>query len=110
LSAASGSSSRTLDGALREATDYGLLALGEIVRATIYERIERKHRVKREEIPEKLEVFHKGLQMMLGPHPAMVVEGLIARDFYDKRGLNFTIHGNWTIVDYVDDVKKRMRV
>ena len=38
-----------VDDALREAADYGLLALGEIVRETIYQRIERPRQAKREE-------------------------------------------------------------
>ena len=38
--------------ALLDAVDYGLLAAGQIVRAAIYQRIEERYHVKREEIPD----------------------------------------------------------
>ena len=82
-----------------------MLALGEIVRETIYQRIERTHQVKREEIPEKLDTFHEALQVVLGG-PVKVVERLIAKDFYGRLGLNFTAHNDWTIVEYFDNTKK----
>jgi len=102
--AIAGLRSTALDDALREATDYGLLALGEIVRETIYQRIERTHQVKRKEIPEKLETFHKALQVILGAS-AKVIERLIAKNFYDRLGLDFTGHNDWTIVEYFDHIK-----
>lgn len=103
--AASGSRSAALDDALREASDYGLLVLGEIVRETIYQRIESTHQVRREEIPEKLGTFHKALQVVLGA-PVKVIETLIAKDFYARLSLNFTAHNDWTIVEYFDNAKK----
>ena len=51
---------------LLEAVDYGLIVLGEIVRQAIYERIEKNHGLKRTEIPERLEAFHKALESTLG--------------------------------------------
>ena len=81
-----------------------MLALGEVVRETIYQRIERTHQVRREEIPEKLGTFHKALQEVLGA-PAKVIERLIAKNFYDRLGLDFTGHNDWTIVEYFDHIK-----
>ena len=81
-----------------------MLALGEIVRETIYQRIERTHQVKRKEIPEKLDTFHKALQGTLGA-AAKVIERLIAKNFYDRLGLDFTGHNDWTIVEYFDHIK-----
>jgi hypothetical protein len=99
--------SNSTDDALREAIDYGLLALGEIVREAIYERIEMTHHVKRGEIPEKFDTFDRALRMLVGP-PVKVIERLIAKDLYGRLSLNFVEHANWTIVDHVDYVKKRM--
>jgi len=104
-SAVSGSRSTALDDALREATDYGLLALGEIVRDTIYQRIESTRQVKREQIPEKIESFHEALQGMLGAG-AKVIEKQIAKNLHSRLGLNFSEHANWTIVEYFDHAKK----
>jgi hypothetical protein len=104
--AISGSGSTVaLDDALRQASDYGLLALGEIVRETIYQRIERTHQVQRDEIPEKLGTFHEALQVIFGAQ-LKIIERLIARDFYGRLGLNFTAHDGWTIVQYFDHAKK----
>ena len=55
-----------LEKILLEAVDEGLLVPGEIVRAAIYERLERSYQIKRGEIPEKLETFHLALQDLLG--------------------------------------------
>ena len=91
--------------ALLDAIDFGLLAPGEIVRATIYERIERSYQVRREEIPDNLDTFHKALQELLGKS-AEVVRRLIAKNLYNRLDLKFTKHENWTLADYVRYAKK----
>ena len=97
--------STTIEDAMFQATDYGLLALGEIVRDTIYQRIERTYQVKHNEIPEKLDTFHKALQETLGAG-AKVIERLIAKNIYSQLDLNFMAHANWTIIEYFDNAKK----
>lgn len=52
--------------AILEATDEGLMILGESVGRTVYYHIERNHRVKREEIPDRLEAFHEALESIFG--------------------------------------------
>ena len=90
---------------LLEAVDYGLIVLGKIVRQAIYERIEKDHGLKRADIPEQLEAFHKALESTLGVS-AKTVEKLIAKNLYSRLGLNFTAHENWILVDYVNHAKK----
>ena len=90
--------------ALLESVDYGLNVLGEIVRQTIYERIEKDHGLKRTEIPERLEAFHKALGSVLGVS-AKTVERLIARNLYQRLGLNFTPRPELTLIEYVDHAK-----
>lgn len=94
---------------LLDAVDYGLLVLGEIVRKTIYDRLEGNYQVKRADIPEKLEVFHVALAGLFGRR-ADVVERLIARKLYSKLRLKSEGHENWTLVDYVNHAKKALRV
>jgi hypothetical protein len=91
--------------AILEAVDYGLMVLGEIVRQAIYERIEKDHGLKRTEIPERLEAFHKALVSMLGVS-AKTVERLIARTLYERLGLNFTPRPEWTLIEYVDHARE----
>jgi hypothetical protein len=97
-----------LDEALLEAIDSGLLVPGEIVRETIYERLETVYGIKREEIPQKLPAFHQAL-LELTRSVASVMERLIARNLYSRLGLSFANHEDWSIIDYVNHVKELMR-
>ena len=89
---------------LIQAVDYGLAVPVEPARA-ICERIERNYPLARDEAPDKLETFHKALQVILGAS-AKVIERLIAKNFYERLGLDFTGHNDWTIVEYVRHAKK----
>jgi hypothetical protein len=97
-----------LDEALLEAVDFGLLVPGETVRATIYERLETAHGIKREQIPEKLPAFHQALRELVGS-VANVLERVIAKNLYSRLGLSFVKHEDWTLVDYVDHAKRSLR-
>jgi len=89
---------------LLEAVDYGLMVLGEIVRKTICEQIENHHALKREEIPERLEAFHIALEDVFGTS-ARTLERLIVKNLYQRLGLKFTPHPEWTLIEYVDHAK-----
>jgi hypothetical protein len=93
---------------LLEAVDEGLLVPGEIVRAAIYERLERSYQVERGEIPEKLETFHLALEDLLDKS-GKVMEKLIAKSLYRRLELNFTQHDGWTLIDYVNHAKGAKR-
>ena len=98
-----------VEGALLYAIDNGLLALGEVVRDTIYDRFDRKYQLKREEIPNKLDIFHGAMQGMLGAG-AKVIETQIAKIFDNQLNLEFAENVNWTIVDYFDFAKRTKAV
>jgi len=100
----SASTSLFIRRAVVEAVDHGLLALGEIVRETIYWRIEESYHLKREEIPENLDAFYKALQELLG-RGAEIIRSLIAKDFYGRLDLKFPNRENWTLVDYVRNAR-----
>jgi len=93
---------------LAQALDDGLSVPGEIVMTAIYDRIEKSYGLKREDIPEKLEAFHRALEDLLG-ESAKVMEKLIAKNLYRRLGLNFTEHANWSIVDYVNHARGEER-
>ena len=90
---------------LLQSVDDALLLPGEIVRAAIYDRVERSYQLRREEIPEKLELFDKALRDLLAAG-GEVLERLIAKNLYRRLDLNFNQHENWTLLDYVDETKK----
>jgi len=93
-----------LDEALLEAVDFGLAVPGEIVRETIYERLETAYGIKREEIPERLPAFHKALQELVRS-VANVLERVIAKNLYSRLGQSFVNHENWTLIEYVNHLK-----
>lgn len=99
--------SENFDSAVLEAFDYGLSVLGETGRQTVYSYIKMKYQVKREEIPERLDVFHRASGGLFGAGTE-VLEKLIAKRVYGNLGLSFIQHENWTLAEYVDDVKKHI--
>jgi KaiC/GvpD/RAD55 family RecA-like ATPase len=94
----------SLEEAMLSAIDNGLLALGKVVRDTIYDRFDRMYHLRREEIPNKLDTFHDALQTMFGAG-AKVIETQIVRAFSARLGSGFTENENWTIVDYFELAK-----
>ena len=86
------------------AVDEALLVPGEIVKTAIYERVERSYQLRRGEIPEKLETFHRALRDLLG-EGGKVMEMLIVRNLYRRLGLSFEKHDGRTLVDYVNHAK-----
>jgi hypothetical protein len=91
--------------ALLQAVDEGLFVPGQIVRAAIYERLESSYLIRRAEIPDKLEAFHAAMEDLLG-EAARVMERLIAKNFHANLKLNFTQRDHWTLVDYVNHVRR----
>jgi hypothetical protein len=91
--------------ALLDAVDYALLAGGQIVRATIYQRMEEQYHIRREEIPDKLDAFYGALQGMLGVS-AEAIKRLITKNFYRSLDIRFTEQKNWTLVDYIHHATK----
>lgn len=61
--------------------------------------------MKREEIPDRLEAFHKALVGLLGDG-ASVAEKLVVETLYERLGLSFEKHESWTVVDYASHAKK----
>jgi len=85
-----------------------LLVPGEIVRETIYELLYTTYGIKREEIPQKLPVFHQAMLEMTRS-VASVMERLIAKNLYNRLGLGFAIREDWSLVDYVNHAKEIVR-
>jgi len=94
---------RSLNEIILDAVDLGLLDLGEGTRHTIYYHIGRIQRLKREEIPHKLEEFHEALLKLLG-EGTRAVERLIVRNLYEMIGREYTENSGWTLLDYVREV------
>jgi len=59
---------------------------GETAAEIIYKHLERKHSLKQEEIPKKLEVFTEGLEEFLSSG-ATVVEGMVLEKLCSNLGI-----------------------
>jgi len=79
--------------------DDAFLVVGEIVRAALYQRLERSYQINRKDIPERLEDFHSALQELLGT-ACPVLERLIAKNLYNGLGSDFKQVDGWTLADY----------
>ncbi|MEM3608199.1 MAG: hypothetical protein QW238_04970 [Candidatus Bathyarchaeia archaeon] len=97
-----------LERELLESIDEGLLALGSNVRQVLYLHLERHYKVRREDIPERIDKLHEVLRGLLGDG-GEVLEKFIARRFYSRLGLDFIDHKGWTLTDYVENARNIYR-
>lgn len=83
------------------AIDEGAEILGdEPVKRAFYYHVEKRTRMKREEIPNNLGLFHKAL-IGLFDQGAEILERRMAKILFEKLGLEFDFYKGWTFADYV---------
>ena len=80
---------------------------GETATLIIYNHLKKNHSLKREEIPEKLEVFISGLEEFLSSG-AQVVEKIILKKVYSSFGFQCQIKEGYSFIDYVTELKKKI--
>lgn len=99
----------TLDDLLLEAIDEMLRQVfEEIGTKVIYGFLGNNSHLKREEIPEKPEVFSAGLKRLLGSG-APVIEDLILKCLYSKLESQFEEREGHQFADYVKELRKRLK-
>lgn len=94
---------------LLEAVEEGLSSLGDSPKQAIFFHLETSFKIKKDEIPANLTEFSKALEKIFGPG-ASYLERLIAKRLYEKLGLEFEEGENWDFLEYVDNVKKHLRL
>jgi len=72
----------------------------------LYALVDTSYGVKREEVLEKLPKFHMALREIMGAG-AGVMERQIAKSLYAQLGQEFANYPNWTLIDYVNDAKRK---
>jgi len=72
----------------------------------IYNFIENKYHLKREQIAEKPEVFSAGLKRLLGS-AAPVIEKMILRDLCSKLRLEYEEKDGYEFSDYIKELRER---
>ena len=92
---------------LLEAVEEGLSTLGDSPKQAILFHLENSFKIRKNEIPTNLTEFAKALEKIFGPG-ADYLEKLIARNLYEKLGLEFEEVESWSFLEYVGEVKKRL--
>lgn len=92
---------------LLEAVEDGLCSLGDSPKQAIFFHLENSFEIKKDNIPANLAEFAKALEKIFGLG-ASYLEQLIVKSLYEKLGLEFEEVQSWTLLEYVDDAKKRL--
>jgi len=88
--------------------DYGLKEiLGETAASIVYEYLETNLSIKREEIPEKIEDFRRGLKKFLNTG-AFVVEKMVLEKLYGSYGLKFEEKEQYDFEDYLNELRRKI--
>lgn len=93
---------------LIEATDEGLEAFGEQTKNVVYYHLEREFGVRKEEIPQKLEEFDKGLKNLFGLGGELV-ETHILKNLYRRLGQTFEAIENRNFQNCIRDAERNFR-
>jgi len=80
---------------------------GEAATLIIYSHLKKNYSLKREEIPEKLEIFARGLEEFLSSG-AHVVEKIVLRKVYSSFGFQCRIREGYSFIDYMSELKKNI--
>lgn len=93
---------------LSDAIKEGMQFLGDSPLQAVVIYIEKKHSIKEHEYSKRLETFHRALTEIFGIG-TMIIERRIAKNLCGRLGIDFREQENWTIVEYVEEAKRRTR-
>jgi hypothetical protein len=92
-----------------EALDESLgSVLGETVRLTVYDALEKHCSIARNQIPERPDDFALALERCFGVAPSKTIGKVIAKRLYFKLELVFVDEAGWRLPDYVREAKRKM--
>ncbi len=92
---------------LLKAIDEGLSSIGDSPKQAIYLHLEKTFKIKRQDIPNKIEEFSEAMEKIFGPG-AKVLEIQIMRHLYEKVGQDFRYvpnRGDLVFNEYVEAVR-----
>ncbi len=99
---------KKLDKLLIKCVDAALKEIfGETGTKIIYDYLRNNHSLKREQIPERLEDFEKGLEKILSSG-AWVTERMALKNLYSGFGLEYRNKVNYSFVDHVAKLKAQL--
>ncbi|MEM3079997.1 MAG: hypothetical protein QXF21_06770 [Thermoproteota archaeon] len=103
-------SSKELDRKIWEEIDQALLILGKDARRLIYEHMERTSGVARLDVSRKLDALNEAFLSLMGQFAKKVIEETIAERLYNSLGLEFKRREGWTLIEYVKEAKRMIRL
>jgi hypothetical protein len=83
---------------------------GANVLSSLYAALEEHHSVNRDELPYRIETMYSVLEFVFGVKGAHTIEKRIIRRFYDKLGLTFPEVIGYTLGDYIELARTRMKL
>jgi hypothetical protein len=92
---------------LLEAIDEGLSLLGESPKAAIYYHLEKTFKIKRQDIPYRIEEFTNAIERMFG-NGAKIVEIRIMKCLFNRVGCTIKIYqrpANLDFTEYIEAIK-----
>ena len=80
--------------------------IGRVVIDALYVHLQKNYSISRDEVPYRLDVLLAILKRLFG-ESSLTLSKAIAKRFYFKLGLEFTDNPNHTLLEYVDEAKRR---
>ncbi|HKM77596.1 MAG TPA: hypothetical protein VJZ03_00845 [Candidatus Bathyarchaeia archaeon] len=78
--------------------------------SSLYSALENYYSITRDELPYRLETVYSVLESVFGIKVTHTIEKRIVRRFYDTLDIPFTKIVGYTLQDYVEAVRKRIRL
>ena len=82
--------------------------LSRAVVDALYVHLETVYSIPKDEVPNRLDSLLTALEKIFGPSSHTITRA-IARKFYLKLGLKFSNHPNYTLIEYVNEAKMKLR-
>jgi len=92
-----------------ESIDEAFSVLGIEPSAAVYQYLVTICSLPKEEIPDRIEDFDKGIKKALGA-ASKVIERLIIRKLFERLGLSLRESQDQDFLDYVQDAKRRHEI
>ncbi len=82
--------------------------LSRAVVDALYAHLQAIYSISRDEVPNRLDALLTALEKIFGASSQTITRA-IARKFYLKLGLEFTNHPSYTLIEYVNEAKMKLR-
>jgi hypothetical protein len=98
---------KTVEQVLFEAVDESLMILGQSARASIYLHLESKYSIRKDEIPQKLEIFSQMIRGLLGQEGKSIIDGIILKKFCQKLNAPYETIKDLELESAIEEMKRR---